>query len=178
MAFDKGIQMSIAGSPCLIEGTTLSSRQSWEIPWALPSGFTSSSGYSSLYIPLLVIIQIQYIILNNGILKLNSSVLPLSEGFISQNTFLGVYGIIVNKASLLCRLQAQTLTDATPPIGKIHPFNKTVEPMKARGPSGVQSGFALRNSFSTVRLRFDWQNCFPLRAAGSKEILYSVRVSQ
>ena len=129
MAFGKGIQMSIAGSPCLIEGTTLSSRQSWEIPWALPLGFPSSSGYSSLYIPLLVIIQIQYIILNNGILILNSLVLPLSEGFISQYTFLGVYGIIVNKTSLLCRLQAQTLTDATPPIGKIHPFSKPVEPM-------------------------------------------------
>ena len=34
--------------------------------------------------------------------------------------------------SLLCRLQVQTLLDATPPIAKIHPFSKTTvnfEPM-------------------------------------------------
>ena len=37
------------------------------------------------------------------------------------------------KTSLLRRLQAQTLPDATPPIGKIHPFSKmaiTFEPLK------------------------------------------------
>ena len=39
----------------------------------------------------------QYIILNNGILKLNSSVLPSSEGYISQYTPSGVYGLIVNE---------------------------------------------------------------------------------
>ena len=36
------------------------------------------------------------------------------------------------KTSLLRRLQAQTLPDATPPIGKIHPFSKmavTFEPL-------------------------------------------------
>ena len=32
----------------------------WEIPLALPSGFLSGSGYNSLYIVPLVIIQIQY----------------------------------------------------------------------------------------------------------------------
>ena len=39
----------------------------------------------------------QYIILNNGILKLNSSVLPSSKGYISQYTPYGVYGLIVNE---------------------------------------------------------------------------------
>ena len=40
--------------------------------------------------------------------------------------------LYVLKTSLLCRLQAQTLPDATPPIGKIHPFSKmavTFEPL-------------------------------------------------
>ena len=38
----------------------------------------------------------------------------------------------ITKTSLLSRLQAQTLPDATPPIGKIHPFSKmdvTFEPL-------------------------------------------------
>ena len=37
------------------------------------------------------------------------------------------------KTSLLRRLQAQTLPEATPPIGQIHPFSKmavTFEPLK------------------------------------------------
>jgi hypothetical protein len=37
-----------------------------------------------------------------------------------------------NKTSLLHSLQAQTLLDATPPVGQIHPFCKmaeTVEPL-------------------------------------------------
>ena len=37
------------------------------------------------------------------------------------------------KTSLLRRLQAQTLPDATPPAGKIHPFSKiavTFEPIQ------------------------------------------------
>ena len=33
---------------------------------------------------------------------------------------------MVTEASLLRRLQAQTLPDASPPIGKIHHFNKMV----------------------------------------------------
>ena len=39
----------------------------------------------------------------------------------------------LKETSLLCRLQAQTLPDATPPIGQIHPFIKmaiTFEPLK------------------------------------------------
>ena len=38
----------------------------------------------------------QYILLNNGILESNSSVLPSSEGCISQYTPLGVYRLIFN----------------------------------------------------------------------------------
>ena len=37
------------------------------------------------------------------------------------------------KTSLLRKLQAQTLPDATPPVGEIHPFSKlavTCEPLK------------------------------------------------
>ena len=34
------------------------------------------------------------------------------------------YIIPGDKTSMLRRLQAQTLPDATPPIGKIHPFSK------------------------------------------------------
>ena len=51
-----------------------------KIPRDLPLGFPSGSGYISLYIPPLATIQIQYIILNSGILKLNSSVLPSNQG--------------------------------------------------------------------------------------------------
>ena len=40
---------------------------------------------------------IHYIILNNGILRSNSSVYPRSEVYISQYTPLGVYGLIVNE---------------------------------------------------------------------------------
>ena len=39
--------------------------------------------------------------------------------------------MILNETSLLRRLQAQTLPDATPPRGQIHPFSKmaiTFEP--------------------------------------------------
>ena len=39
----------------------------------------------------------QYIILNNGILKLHSSVLPSNKGYISQYTPYGVYGLIGNE---------------------------------------------------------------------------------
>ena len=38
-----------------------------------------------------------YIILNNGILKSNSSVFTRSKGYISQYTPSGVYGQIVNE---------------------------------------------------------------------------------
>ena len=38
-----------------------------------------------------------YIILNNAILKSNSSIFPQSEGYIKQYTPLGVYGLIVNE---------------------------------------------------------------------------------
>ena len=39
----------------------------------------------------------QYIILNNGILKSNSSLFPQSEGYITQYTPSGVYWLIVNE---------------------------------------------------------------------------------
>ena len=38
-----------------------------------------------------------YIILNNGILKSNSSIFPRSEGYITQYTPLGVYKLIFNE---------------------------------------------------------------------------------
>ena len=38
-----------------------------------------------------------YIILNNGILKSNSSIIPRSEGYITQYTPYGVYGLIVDE---------------------------------------------------------------------------------
>ena len=38
-----------------------------------------------------------YIILNNAILKLNSSTFRRSEGYITQYTLYGVYGLIVNE---------------------------------------------------------------------------------
>ena len=38
-----------------------------------------------------------YIILNNGILKSNSSLFPRSEGYISQYTPWGVYGLILHE---------------------------------------------------------------------------------
>ena len=42
--------------------------------------------------------KVHYIILNNGILKSNSSVFPWSEGYILHSTLLkGVYGLIVNE---------------------------------------------------------------------------------
>ena len=39
----------------------------------------------------------QYIILNNGILKSNSSIFPRSEGYITQYTPYGLYRLIVNE---------------------------------------------------------------------------------
>ena len=42
-------------------------------------------------------IQIQYIILKYGILKVYSTLLPSSEGYISQYTPKGVYRLIVNE---------------------------------------------------------------------------------
>ena len=39
----------------------------------------------------------QYIIINNGILKSNCTIFPRSEGYITQYTPSGVYGIIVNE---------------------------------------------------------------------------------
>ena len=39
---------------------------------------------------------VHYIILNNGILKSNSSIFPRSEWYITQYTPFGVYGLIVN----------------------------------------------------------------------------------
>ena len=42
------------------------------------------------------------------------------------------YIVVYIETSLLRRLQAHTLPDATPPIGKIHPFSKmalTLEPL-------------------------------------------------
>ena len=40
---------------------------------------------------------VHYIILNNGILKSNSSIFPKSKGYITQYTPYGVYGLIVNE---------------------------------------------------------------------------------
>ena len=39
---------------------------------------------------------VNYIILNNGILKSNSLIFPQSEGYITQYTPLGVYGVLIN----------------------------------------------------------------------------------
>ena len=52
-----------------------------------------------------------------------------------------------SKTSLLRRLQAQTLPDEAPPMGKIHPFSKiavTFEPvMRFRCPSGFKIFFKI-----------------------------------
>ena len=72
-----------------------------EIPRAPPSGFPSGSGYISPYIPPLVTIQTQYIVLNIGMLNLNASVLPLSKGYISQYTPYGICGLIFNEVNEL-----------------------------------------------------------------------------
>ena len=45
--------------------------------------------------------MVHYIILNNGILKSNSSVFHRSEGYILQYTLQGVYGLIVYQPTLL-----------------------------------------------------------------------------
>ena len=42
-----------------------------------------------------------YIIPNNGILKSNSSIFPRSEGYITQYTPWGVYGLIVNENNVV-----------------------------------------------------------------------------
>ena len=52
-------------------------------------------------------------------------------GKVYKETFNGVV-CAVKKTSLLRRLKAQTLPDATPPMGNIHPFSKmavTFEPL-------------------------------------------------
>ena len=41
----------------------------------------------------------------------------------------GLGKLCYKKTSLLRRLQAQTLPDDAPPIGKIHPFAVTFEPL-------------------------------------------------
>ena len=45
--------------------------------------------------------------------------------------------------SLLRRLQAQTLSDEAPPIGKIHPFSKTAIPFEPVMQFGCSSGFRM-----------------------------------
>ena len=40
---------------------------------------------------------VHYIILNNGILKSNSTIFPWSKGFITQYTPWGLYGLIVDE---------------------------------------------------------------------------------
>ena len=57
-----------------------------EGPQALPSGFPSGSGYTSLYIPPILTIQIQYIIVKSGILEINSFNIALWAKCISQYT--------------------------------------------------------------------------------------------
>ena len=50
------------------------------------------------------------------------------------------------ETSLLRKLQAQTLPDATPPIGKIHPFSKmavTFEPLMGFGCPSVLRNFLI-----------------------------------
>ena len=59
----------------------------------------------------------------------------LVEGLLSNRTALATTGLL-KITSLLRRLQAQTLPDAAPPIGKIHPFSKmaaSCEPMMRFG---------------------------------------------
>ena len=41
-----------------------------------------------------------------------------------RDVYVLVNNIIAYKTSLLHRLQVQTIPDATPPIGKNHPFSK------------------------------------------------------
>ena len=65
-----------------------------EIHWALPLGFPWGSGYISSYIPPLVTIQLQYIILKYVIWKLNSTILPSNVAYISQYTPKGIVNYI------------------------------------------------------------------------------------
>ena len=49
--------------------------------------------------PTLVKVQTQFIILKYGILRLNSFVLPSSNGYISQSTPYWAYGLMVNEVN-------------------------------------------------------------------------------
>ena len=66
-----------------------------------------------------------------------SGFLANSEDYMQQNKLgpsLGKLQIQLNcETSLLLRLQAQTLPDATPPIGKIHPFSKIAVTLNEHG---------------------------------------------
>ena len=57
----------------------------------------SGGGLISVSVSFLVHLFSHYIILNNGILKSNSSIFPRSQGYITQYTPQGVYRLIVNK---------------------------------------------------------------------------------
>ena len=81
-----------------------------------------------------------------------------------QTCWMSKYGLILlisYQTSLLCRLQAQTLPDATPSVGKMHPFGKIVvnfEPIWQFHSSGnaVQD----LESLKKCSLFYDWKHNF------------------
>ena len=67
-----------------------------KLQWSAVQKNYSKVQYSKHYLKF-YISNLHCIIRNNGILKSNSSIFPWSEGYITQYTPEGVYGLIVNK---------------------------------------------------------------------------------
>ena len=67
---------------------------------------------------------------------------PLAAGLKVCGNLPGIFPMSRTKeTSLLCRLQSQTLPDATQPIGKIHPFSKIAGTFEPFLPFWCLSGF-------------------------------------
>ena len=92
--------------------------------------------YSTVYI-------IHYIILNNGTLKSNSSIFPRSEGYITQYTPSGVFGLIDNENNEVNISLIIVKSDILSMLGLDLGYTVKYNPL----PSGVPLGFALGNSF-------------------------------
>ena len=103
--------------------------QHWPFFSDLWHGITQAEGYIWQYIPPLVLIRIQYIIIKVGILRFSLPIQAASKGYISQYTPQGVYGLIVNEnnevnVSLLIFLKLYTFCIRTQPriYGQLYPF--------------------------------------------------------
>ena len=86
----------------------------------------------------------QYIITKYGILKLNSTVVPSSNGYISQYTPSGVYMLIVNEINEIIISIIILKYDILPVL--VLSSGYTVK--YSFPPSGVSSGFALGNALN------------------------------